>query len=59
MDQHTGEIFVFMCRNNSNVLLTSITDDARTFAAANDVRAQVKPDSLGWGWYGTHLSTRQ
>ena len=59
VDQHTGEIFIFMCRNNSNVLLTSSTDDARTFAAAKDVSAQVKPDSLGWGWYATTFSSLQ
>ena len=59
VDDVTGEIFVFMCRNNSNVLLTSSTDDARTFSAPKDVSAQVKPESLHWGWYATTFSSLQ
>eukprot|EP01052_Picozoa_sp_SAG31_P005144 SAG31_NODE_222_length_19895_cov_34.907626_9_plen_603_part_00 len=59
VDDVTGEIFVFMCRNNSNVLLTSSRDDARTFSAPKDVSAQVKPASLHWGWYATTFSSLQ
>jgi len=58
-DLETGEIFVFMCRNNSQVLLASSKDDAVTFAVAKDVTKQVKPDSLQWGWYATSFSSVQ
>ena len=59
VDLETGEIFVFMCRNNSQVLLASSTDDAVTFAVAKDVTNQVKPDKLQWGWYATSFSSVQ
>ena len=59
VDLITGEIFIFMCRNNSNVLLTSSTDDAVTFSVAKDVSAQVKPASNHWGWYATTFSALQ
>jgi sialidase-1 len=59
VDLETGEIFVFMCRNNSQVLLASSTDDAVTFAVAKDVTKQVKPDALEWGWYATSFSSVQ
>ena len=59
VDLETGEIFAFMCRNNSQVLLASSTDDAATFTVAKDVTEQVKPDSLRWGWYATSFSSVQ
>eukprot|EP01044_Picomonas_judraskeda_P017391 COSAG03_NODE_3264_length_2119_cov_1.878713_1_plen_530_part_00 len=59
VDLITGEIFIFMCRNNSNVLLSSSTDDAVTFSVAKDVSAQVKPASNHWGWYATTFSALQ
>ena len=59
VDLETGEVFVFMCRNNSQVLLASSKDDAVTFAVAKDVTEQVKPDSLSWGWYATSFSSLQ
>jgi sialidase-1 len=59
VDRISGEIFVFMCRNNSQILLASSTDDGVTFAMAKDVSRQVKPDSLQWGWYATSFSSVQ
>ena len=59
VDTETGEIFVFMTRNNSAVLLARSTDDGVSFSKATDITADVKPERLGWGWYATTFSSLQ
>lgn len=51
VDQQTGRIWLPFCRNNHDVLITSSTDDGRTWAPPRTITASVKePD---WGWYAT------
>ena len=51
VDESTGTIWLPLCRDNDDVLVTSSTDDGRTWSAPRDITAEVKrPD---WGWYAT------
>lgn len=51
MDQDTGTIWMSLCRENVDVLMTHSTDDGKTWAEPVDINAQVtKPE---WGWYAT------
>ena len=54
LDHRTGRLHVFMCRNNSHVLLSHSDDNGATWAPARDVTAMVKRQD--WGWYATTFS---
>eukprot|EP01051_Picozoa_sp_SAG22_P024943 SAG22_NODE_7156_length_770_cov_1.296572_1_plen_143_part_01 len=54
LDETTGRIFIFMCRNNTDVLLSHSDDMGKTWAPVKDVTLVIKkPD---WGWYATTFS---
>ena len=57
LDQHTGRIYMFMCRNNTEVLLSHSDDNGQSWAAPRDVTAMVKRPT--WGWYATTFSAIQ
>ena len=54
LDERTARIYVFMCRNNSAVLLSHSDNNAATWAPAEDVTAMAK--QAGWGWVATTFS---
>ncbi|MEX2114450.1 MAG: sialidase family protein [Pirellulales bacterium] len=51
VDRQTGTIWLPFCRDNNHVLVTSSSDDGRTWSAPRDITPDVKPDH--WGWYAT------
>lgn len=51
VDQTTGVLWLPFCRDNDDVLITSSTDNGKTWAPPRDITADVK--SEGWGWYAT------
>jgi sialidase-1 len=51
MDRATGTIWLNFCRDNTDVLVTSSTDDGRTWAAPRVITKTVKKPA--WGWYAT------
>ena len=54
MDESTGRIYIFMCRNNTDVLLSHSDDNGDSWATVKDVTAVLKrPD---WGWIATTFS---
>lgn len=54
LDERTGRIQLFMCRNNSAVLLSHSDDNGQSWAAPRDVTKMVKRDD--WGWVATTFS---
>ncbi len=55
-DAVTNTTIVLMCRNNSYILVSSSTDDGRSWSAVRDITAQAKPERLQWGWIATTFS---
>ena len=52
VDRITNRIWLFFCRDNRNVLATFSNDEGVTWAAPQDLTAQLKKDS--WAeWYAT------
>ncbi len=51
VDRSTGTIWLPFCRNNDDVLVTSSSDDGRTWTTPRNITHDVKPE--GWGWYAT------
>jgi sialidase-1 len=51
VDQETGTIWLPLCRNNTEVLVTSSTDDGRNWSTPQEVTAEVKKRE--WNWYAT------
>lgn len=51
IDQETSTIWLSFCRNNSAVLITSSTDDGRTWSPLRDITPDVK--KRDWTWYAT------
>ena len=51
VDESTGTIWLPFCRDNDDVLVTSSSDDGRTWTKPRDITADVKRP--GWGWYAT------
>lgn len=51
VDKDTGKIWLPFTRNNEDVLITSSSDDGKTWSKPHHVTDQVKRD--GWGWYAT------
>jgi sialidase-1 len=51
VDRSTGTIWLPFCRDNDEVLVTSSSDDGRTWTAPRNITSDVKPK--GWGWYAT------
>src|SRR5262245_16190531 len=51
VDRETGAVWLTFCRDNDDVLVTSSTDDGRTWAVRRRNTERVKP--AGWGWYAT------
>ena len=47
----TGIIWLAFCRNNDDVLVTSSTDEGRTWATPRTITGTVKKP--GWTWYAT------
>jgi hypothetical protein len=54
LDGHTGRLLVFMCRNNTNVLLSHSDTNGASWTTARDVTTTVKAQD--WGWYATTFS---
>lgn len=54
LDELTGRIFVLMCLNNTEVLLTYSDTNGQTWSKARNVTKMVKEE--GWGWYATTFS---
>jgi sialidase-1 len=54
LDSRTGRLHVFMCRNNSQVLLSHSDTNGASWSTPRDVTAMVKPHE--WGWYATTFS---
>ena len=51
VDQDTGTIWMTLCRDNLDVLVTKSADDGVTWSEPVDITRDVKePD---WGWYAT------
>ena len=56
---HTGILWMFMTRNNSELLLTSTEDHGATWAVVKDMQA-IKPRNYGWiapSFSGTQLKS--
>ena len=54
LDERTGRLHVFFCRNNTQVLLSYSDTNGDSWAPARDITSMVKaPD---WGWYATTFS---
>jgi sialidase-1 len=51
IDEQTGTVWLTFCRDNTDVLITSSTDEGRTWAAPRPLTASIKRP--GWGWYAT------
>jgi len=51
VDQSTGVIWLPFTRDNDRVLVTSSSDDGRTWAKPRDITAAVK--GKDWSWYAT------
>ncbi|MCA8952732.1 MAG: exo-alpha-sialidase [Planctomycetes bacterium] len=51
VDRSTGRIWLLFCRNNDRVFVTSSDDSGVTWAARQEITANVKPPA--WGWYAT------
>ncbi len=51
VDRQTGTIWLPFCRDNKDVLVTSSSDDGRTWSAPREIAQDVKPEH--WGWYAT------
>jgi sialidase-1 len=51
VDATTGMVWLTLCRNNDDVLVTSSADDGRTWAAPRTITGSVKRP--GWTWYAT------
>ncbi len=51
VDQSTGRIWLPLCRDNDDVLITYSDDEGKSWAKPKDITSQVKrPD---WTWYAT------
>ena len=55
-DAVTNKTVVLMCRNNSEILVSTSANDGRTWSVARDITAEAKPDHLQWGWIATTFS---
>ena len=51
LDQASGTLWLTLCRNNNDVLVTHSTDDGKTWATPRDITKDVK--QAGWTWYAT------
>jgi sialidase-1 len=51
VDETTGNIFLFFCRNNDRVFYTSSSDHGVTWSVRMEVTGAVKQPT--WGWYAT------
>lgn len=51
VDASTGTIWLPLCRNNDQVLLTHSSNDGRTWTKPIDITSSVK--KANWGWYAT------
>jgi sialidase-1 len=51
VDAETGTIWLPMCRNNDDVLITSSDDDGVTWSKPRVITSSVKGDD--WDWYAT------
>jgi sialidase-1 len=51
VDQSTGTIWLPLTRDNDRVLMTSSSDDGKTWAKPRDITADVKASD--WNWYAT------
>lgn len=51
VDRKTGAIWMSLCRDNDQVLITHSTDDGRTWSTPRDITEAVKPE--GATWYAT------
>lgn len=54
VDRTTGVVWLTMNRKNGRVLVTSSSDDGRTWAAPRDITTDVSrpgPSEPEWGWY--------
>ena len=54
LDERTGRLHVFFCRNNTQVLLSYSDSNGDDWAPARDVTSMVKAPA--WGWYATTFS---
>jgi sialidase-1 len=54
LDERTGRLHIFMCRNNSHVLLSYSDNNGDSWAPPKDVTSMVKRQD--WGWYATTFS---
>ena len=48
LDERTGRLHVFMCRNNTEVLLSYSDTTGATWAPVRDVTAMIKRSDWGW-----------
>ena len=48
LDERTGRLHVFMCRNNTEVLLSYSDTNGATWAPVRDVTAMIKKKDWGW-----------
>ena len=51
VDRQTGTIWLTFCRDNDAVFVTHSTDEGLTWAAPEEITAQVKLEA--WDWYAT------
>jgi len=51
IDQSTGTIWLPLTRDNDRVLMTSSSDDGKTWSKPRDITADVKASD--WNWYAT------
>ena len=51
VDQETRKIWMPLCRDNDDVLMTVSEDDGKTWEKPVDITSDVKLE--GWGWYAT------
>ena len=59
LDHHTGRLWLFMTRNNSELLITWSDDHGASFAPVKDIQS-VKPRGYGWiapSFSGTQLKS--
>lgn len=52
VDQKTGSIWLFFCRDNENVLLTKSDDDGKSWTPPIDMTESLKKEDWG-SWYAT------
>ncbi len=51
VDRDSGTIWLTFCRDNDDVLVTSSSDDGRTWTPPREITADVKQPE--WSWYAT------